>query len=174
MSRCRQCFQSVRIFGYCVACLGPPKAVDTTDPTLRWFLDVLAKREEAGLTDEDCLLIRLAAEGTLTPAHVARREAEERPEPPPAGGYVGTVGERVTAVVKCLSVLPIGTGEYGPRFCITFRTVDTGWLMVWFTGEGGKFDPRPDGIYVITASVKSHAPYNGECQTVIQRPKEEK
>lgn len=178
--RCSQCLRSTRLFGYCVGCLGPPTI--PSEPVAAWYIGVLATRPVASLSDADVKLIQMAACGNITQAHHDRRAADEAPPTRPAhsGGYVGVQGERTTLVVRCVSVTNIGTSEKyqerGPRFVIVFREESSGHLVTWFTGEGTKFDPRPDGVYTITAMVKSHEPYNGECQTLINRPtlKEEK
>ena len=166
---CDRCLAHTRVFGVCVRCLPKPGAA-VTSPVLRWFLDTLAERPEWTLTDAECGLIQEAAKGYERAEHHARYSAD-RPPRTETGEYEGVVGDRWTwEGLKCERVQFIGTGEWGDRYLVTFRSRG-GNQVVWFTGEGGTFDPTPGEAYRVTASVKSHQVFGGTRQTVIQRPK---
>lgn len=181
---CELCLASTRVFGVCVVCT--PKPGNTvTDQTLRWFLDVLAEQSHHSLSDDHARLIRLAAQGELTAEHHLVRAANEAdaayaeatsPESTAKGRYVGTVKGRWEGPVRCERVVPLGPGQYGERFLIIFKTIETDGTepatLTWFTGEGGKFGPEENCEYVIRTTVKEHKPYKGVRQTVITRTKE--
>lgn len=184
MSHCKQCFASTRVFGICTECNPKPGAL-VQDPTLRWFLDTLAEAVEHSLTDDQCGLIQAAAKGQLLGGHLLEKVRVEEgaaakfaasPEASASGAYVGTPPKgRWEGTVLCERVIPLGPGEYGERFLLIFTTETedgTDATLVWFTGEGGKFDPQEGESYMIRATVKEHKVYNGVRQTVIQRPKQ--
>lgn len=180
--RCERCFTVIRVFGACVQCAPKPGSL-VSDPVLRWFLDVLAEHDTGALTDAHVQLIRQAADGTRTDAHDEVHESwtagqrEQPREPAIRGRTLGTVGERFDfPELRCTKILPLGLGDYGERFLLLFETTEPDKRdraqVVWFTGEGGKFDPKEGGVYALRANVKEHKVYGAYHQTVIQRPKE--
>lgn len=184
---CKHCLSSTRVFGVCVQCAPKPGAL-VQDPVLRWFLDTLAEEPDHTLSDDDCRLIRSAATWVPSPdlvpcpppmEHVNRYRSwhagkaaayADSPEATATGEYVGTPPKgRWEGAVYCEKIIGLGPGEYGERFLLIFKHDDA--TLVWFTGEGGKFDPKEGETYYIRATVKEHKVYNGVRQTIIQRPK---
>lgn len=104
-----------------------------------------------------------------------RKEAERKREQATGstrGNHVGTVGEReVFEGVRCVQIKAIGESDWGVRYLVKFLTGD-GNELVWFTGEGTKFDPDEGQTYTIKATVKEHAEYRGFRNTVITRVSE--
>ena len=184
---CESCWSSTRVFGVCVSCHPKPVCADITDPDLRWFLDVLAEEPEHTLTDEACRLIQmLARKGEWCEDHIRFKQAWEAkkaeayaasPEAQAVGRYVGEPKERWEGLVRCDRIVPLGEGQYGPRYLLLFTVIDDPpepepAVLAWFTGEGGKFDPKAGETYTIRATVKEHKPYNGVRQTLVLRVKD--
>lgn len=91
------------------------------------------------------------------------------PDEPTSGRHEGSVGVRQDFPgAQCVLVKSIGMGEYGERFLVKFQTPNGGEL-VWFTGEGGRFDPKPGKTYALKATIREHAVYQGHRNTVIAR-----
>lgn len=192
---CRTCLRPLRLGPACPVCQPnadpepcPGDAMNTVahwpGPVVAWVRDSLATRHVDTLTDDECVLVRCVRRGWFRPeAHdwlvpmAVRLHAEavaadqDRQQAEASGSYVGVVGDRCDIPgLRCESVKALGVHpEYGPRFVITF-TAPGGATVVWFTGQG-KFDPQPGQTYDVKAFVKSHEPFAGVKQTVIQRPK---
>ena len=82
------------------------------------------------------------------------------------------MGERTELLdVTCTEIKSRGMGEYGEQFLIKFRT-PAGDELVWFTGEGTKFDPEVGKNYNVKFGVKEHSQYRNRRNTVITRVNE--
>lgn len=190
MSHCKHCFSSTRVFGVCTQCQPKPEPSPIAHPIIRWFIETLAEEPEHTLSDEACRLIQLACADYAQPIapfeafHTAwhsgkAAEYAASPEATAQGRYVGTPPKgRWEGTVTCEKIIGLGPGEYGERFLLIFSTRDGGGpdddlaTLVWFTGEGGKFDPKEGEEYWVRATVKEHKVYNGVRQTVVQRMKD--
>ncbi len=80
-------------------------------------------------------------------------------------GYVGTVGKRCNFKASLVAVFDF-TSNYGVVHVHKFLTPE-GAVLVWKTGT----DKLDLGSYEVVGSVKEHAEYKGELQTVITRCK---
>lgn len=88
-----------------------------------------------------------------------------------SGEWHGSVGERVVlGPLECVDVKALGKGDYGERFLIRFTLGAK--TVIWFTGESGKFEPEPGGVYYCKATIKDHTVFDNQRQTVITRPDE--
>lgn len=152
-------------------------------------LETLLPLGEEGLTDDEAALVRVVGRGWVTTsraaefAALARRISREhaaiaenaererlKENAEATGAHLGADGERVLLTLWCTGMEDLGEGDYGQRFLLRFRGPQEQ-EVVWFTGEDGKFAPRPGGTYTVRATCK-HSVYRGVRQTVISRPSE--
>lgn len=148
------------------------------DRPLQWAIDRFAAPDWDALSADETLVAlairrrwvapedQEAVAATADTLYIASLSAK-----PVGGSHLGTHGARSTHVLTCTGVKSIGMGDYGERFLISF-TGPEGQAVVWFTGEGGKFQPEPGKQYSVTASIE-HGEYSGAKQTIIKRPKGE-
>jgi hypothetical protein len=100
-------------------------------------------------------------------AEIARRAAKA------ASCHVGAVNERVTLIVTTEKVVDItvreasGYARFGSRFMFLAR--DSHGNRIVYKGNGDF--PGEGQTATIKATVAEHAEYNGERQTMVQRPK---
>lgn len=94
----------------------------------------------------------------------AQQEQAKRAEIVPAT-YVGTVGKREVFTGEVVFTLPMA-GDYGTRELVLVRT-DDGGLLKWIASSVTEFK-KGDRV-TGKATVKAHAEYRGDKQTVIQR-----
>lgn len=100
-------------------------------------------------------------------AEIARRAAQA------ASKHVGAVSERVTLIVTTEKVVDItvreagGYARFGSRYLFLAR--DSHGNRIVYKGNGDF--PREGETATIKATVAEHAEYNGELQTLVQRPK---
>jgi hypothetical protein len=86
--------------------------------------------------------------------------------------HIGFEGQRHDFTnCKCEGIKSIGFGDYGETFKIDFVTTDGG-ALIWFTGDGTKFQPQIGSYYDFRATIKRHEFYQGRPQTIISRCQE--
>lgn len=167
---------------------------DPPDHIREWIAG-LSYAEEDAITDYEAAFVILTVHGFYRPEQAAiaesvekayeraagRKKAAEdeaaRREAETTGEWYGTVGEvQDLGLLRCEAVESLGESadhpEWGERFLIRFTEPISGAVLVWFTGTGGKFDPKPGETYNVRATVKDHTVYGGVRQTVISRAKE--
>lgn len=82
-----------------------------------------------------------------------------------AGGFVGSVGDKVTMIVTLAHTsTPIYT-TYGMLYINTFID-NSGNTIVWKTGK-----QADTGSFTMKATIKAHDTYKGVNQTIVERPK---
>lgn len=201
MTLCPRCLRPIRLHVVCLSCNPdtPPEEwptgegalalIDAFSPDVfQWGMDHILPRTDESLTDEEAVVWRVwnrgwvREEGLLYVAGLVQhlREKQQKAEESArfaaanaekelVGSYVGKVGERCAMTLTCTDVKPMGENQFGPRYLLLFSGPE-GERVIWWTGSG-KFDPQPGMTYSIVAKVEKHAPYSGERQTTISRPK---
>lgn len=137
----------------------PVLAANHIPAAVREWLD----SKPSDLTREESAAMLLYKMGAIPPDTVKWLDVRPRPAP------IGEPGERVEAVVTCVSVIEQPATEWGQSFMITFES--DGRTVIWRTGVGG-LDAQPGGTYRVKMSVKSHERFGGKPVTYVQRVKE--
>lgn len=79
--------------------------------------------------------------------------------------FVGEIGARIKIGVRCLSVMKMGDGAFGPRYLLRMRDENGNVLTQWT----GSPNLGVGDTAMIKATIKEHSEYRGEKQTVVQR-----
>lgn len=159
-----------------------PPTLPGADECEAWLRGLLATPEEL-CSDYENSIVLLARKGRVSDEDWSlavgiyhawtKTLKDEDAKPVPTGMWLGEPKQRLDiAACQCTEVKSLGVSaehpEWGARFLIRF-TAASGHDLVWFTGEGGTFDPRPGETYNIRATIKSHDEYEGHRSTIITR-----
>jgi hypothetical protein len=83
--------------------------------------------------------------------------------------HIGVIDERMTCELTIIGEKPLEPNQYGPRTMVTF--VDTsGNIVKWFTGKCPKWVNVGEKV-TLAFTVKKHDEFQGQKQTIINRPK---
>ena len=151
---------------------------------IKWFTDEVLPNEKAHTFGSEDMwfnlkgiittnLISLNAPGlAVIPAIVwLRHQADKkREEERSVSNWVGRIGDKVSAKVKVVHMMPID-GVYGVSTLHKFVAVD-GTVFSWFQSPGGTCKFQVGKEVTIQGTVKNHNEYRGQKETVLKGVKQ--